>query len=106
MKAYRGLGLIPAVAAILLCGCLNVKAPDKIVIGGGESEPVDSSRTPQISSVEEGRTELDRAYRAIRRLESQNAELEKDKDELKRERNQYKHERDDYRKQLEKSRGD
>lgn len=89
-----------------LCGCLNVKAPERITIGGGGGEPVDSRNTPHISTVEEGRAELDKAYRALRRLESENAELAEDIDKLKRERNEYKKERDDYRKQLEKARED
>lgn len=94
------------VAAAILPGCVSLTAPERITIGGSDAEPVDSRNTPQISTVEEGRAELDKAYRALRRLESDNAELARDVDKLKRERNQYKRERDDYRKALEDSRGD
>ncbi|GMU80282.1 MAG: hypothetical protein IT450_16175 [Phycisphaerales bacterium] len=93
-------------AAAMLVGCVSLTAPERITIGGADSEPVDSRSTPQISTVEEGRAELDKAYRALRRLESENAELARDIDKLKRERNQYKRERDDSRKALEDSRED
>jgi hypothetical protein len=76
-------------------GCVNVKAPERIDIGGGAPEPVDSSRVPEITSVEQGRMELHKAYENIQYLEHENARL-KEKAE------KYKHERDQARDKLKK----
>jgi len=92
--------------ALLVSGCVSVKAPDKIIINDGESKRVNTGHVPAITTVEEGRTELDRAYRNLRLLQEENHELARDKEELKRERNRYKHERDECREKSEKSNHD
>ena len=79
-------GLLGAVA-----GCINAKAPEKIVIGGSDRpEPVDSSRVPQPATLEEARAELRKAYSNIQYLEDQNKRLREKADKYKRERDQYK----------------
>jgi hypothetical protein len=89
--------LLAAGAALTLTtfGCVNVKAPERIDIGGGRPEPVDTSRVPPITTVEQGRAELARAYQNIQYLEQENRHL-KDKAD------NYKRERDNCRKRLEK----
>lgn len=76
--------------ALFLGGCLNLKAPDSIVIGGRPHDDVDSENVPRISTVEEGRTELDKAYRSLRRAEAKARDLERENAKLKRERDEYK----------------
>lgn len=95
----RSLALLLVLGALLFGGCVSVKAPDKIIIGGSESERANPERIPSITTVEEGRTELDKAYRTLRLLQEENHEL-------KRERNRYKHERDECREKAEKSNDD
>jgi len=90
-----GLGMaVAAVALAALAGCISVKAPERIVVGGGEPPPtVDSSRVPPTATHEEARRELEKAYADIRYLERENARLAQKADE-------YKRERDDCRKRL------
>ncbi len=89
--------LLAASAGLILAtfGCVNVKAPERIDIGGGRPEPVDTSRVPPIATVEQGREELAKAYQNIQYLEQENQRLRKKADD-------YKRERDTARKRLEK----
>lgn len=89
--------LLFAGAALTLStlGCVSVKAPERIEIGGSRPAPVDTSRIPPITTVEQGRDELCKAYQNIQYLEQENRRL-KEKAE------NYKHERDNCRKRLEK----
>ena len=69
-------------------GCVSVKAPERIEVGGGSRrpEPVDSSRVPDPRTLEEARRELRKAYANVRWLEDEVADLEKGKAKAKRER--------------------
>lgn len=80
--------LLGALAAAV--GCVNVKAPERIEVGGGRAQPVDASRLPATSSHEECRAELERAYAYIQDLERQNARLEEKAEKYKRERDEQK----------------
>lgn len=75
-------------------GCVSVKAPERITVNNSRPARVDPGHVPHISTVEQGRVELDKAYQYIRYLEDRNAKLERDKDEAKRERDEYKDRRD------------
>jgi hypothetical protein len=76
---------------LLGLGCVNVKAPEQIHIGSGPPpERVDSSRVPDPATLDEAREELHKAYRHIRYLEHEVADLRKDKEKLKAERDEYK----------------
>ncbi|MBN1514542.1 MAG: hypothetical protein JXB13_21175 [Phycisphaerae bacterium] len=71
-------------------GCIQAKAPESIVIGGGAPpERVDSSRTPQTRSHEEARAELEKAYRQIQYLEEENQRLRRKYENAKAEREEY-----------------
>ena len=85
-------------------GCVSVKAPERIEVGGGSRrpEPVDSSRVPDPRTLEEARRELRKAYANVRWLEDEVADLEKGKAKAKRERDKYKQQRDDCEDRLEK----
>lgn len=73
----------------LAAGCVNVKAPERIDLGGSRRpEPVDSSRVPPTASHEQARAELARAYENIRYLEQENRRLSEKAAEYKRERDQ------------------
>jgi len=89
--------LLAASAALILTtlGCVSVKAPERIDIGGSRPEPVDTSRVPPIATVEQGRQELYRAYQNIQYLEQENCRLKEKADK-------YKRERDECRKRLER----
>ena len=78
-----------------IAGCVNVKAPEKIEVGGGRAERVDSTRIPDTASHEEARQELRKAYAYIR-------DLEHDRERLEAKANKYKHERDEYKDRLKK----
>jgi hypothetical protein len=70
-------------------GCVSVKAPERINVGGSSRpEPVDSSRVPNPRTLEEARAELRKAYSNIQWLEDEVADLEKDKAKYKRERDE------------------
>ena len=70
-------------------GCVSVKAPERINVGGSSRpEPVDSSRVPNPRTMEEARAELRKAYSNIQWLEDEVADLEKDKARYKRERDE------------------
>lgn len=84
-------------------GCVSVKAPERIEVGGGSRpEPVDSSRVPNPRTLEEARVDLRKAYANIQWLEGEVADLEKDKAKYKRERDKYKKQRDDCEDRLER----
>ena len=80
-----------------LAGCVSVKAPERITVGGGRSrpEPVDSDRVPHPDTLDEAQRELNRAYANLQYLERENARLG-DKAA------KYKRERDDCRDRLER----
>ncbi len=92
-----------AVAAVALggaCGCISVKAPERIEIGGSDRPaPVDSNRVPPTATHEEARAELEKAYANLRYMEQENARLERKAAE-------YKRERDEARKRLERYEND
>ena len=70
-------------------GCVSVKAPEKIEVGGGSrSEPVDSSRVPDPATMGEARYELRKAYGNIQYLERRVSDLERDKAKYKRQRDE------------------
>ena len=84
---------LPTVICLVwaLGGCVSVKAPREINVGGSSRpERVDSNRIPQTASHEEAHHELRKAYKYIQWLERENAELEDDKAKYKRERDKYK----------------
>ncbi len=87
----KSAALLLVLLGLSLTGCLNVRTPDVRVNVDG-AEPVDPSRVPRVTSVEQGQAELDRAYAYIQSLEEKNRELKKERDE-------YKHERDKYKKE-------
>ncbi len=70
-----------------LAGCVNVKAPERIVLNG-DPPPVDASRVPETTSHADCRDELIRAYQNIQYLERENARLKQRADEYKRERDE------------------
>ena len=77
-------------------GCVSVKAPERIDIGGSRRpERVDSTRVPNPSTLEEARYELHKAYGNIQWLEDEVAKLQQDKAK-------YKRQRDDCRDRLKK----
>lgn len=82
-----------------LAGC--VKAPERIEVNVGNDRPppVDSSRVPNPSTLEEARAELVKAYQNIQYLEHENTRLEQKA-------TKYKSERDEYKKKLKKSEHD
>lgn len=90
-----GFTLLAVGLLMLVSGCVQIKAPERINIGGEPPPPVDSSRVPPTSTHEEARAELVKAYQNIQYLEQQNARLRSKADE-------YKRERDECRKQLKK----
>lgn len=78
------------VAALPAIGCVNLKAPERITVNNSRPARVDPGNVPHISTVEQGRAELDKAYQYIRYLEDRNAKLEREKNEARRERDDYK----------------
>lgn len=84
------LGFSMMMALLPAAACLEIKAPERINVNSGRPARVDPGRVPHISTVEEGRYELDKAYQNIRYLEDRVAKLERDKDEARRERDDYK----------------
>lgn len=77
------------VLTVLLAGCVSVKAPETITVGGHPGK-IDSSRVPPTRNHEEARQLLSEAYERNRYLEAKVARLEREKDELKEERDEYK----------------
>jgi hypothetical protein len=72
-------------------GCLNVKAPEQIHVGGGPPpQNVDSSRVPATHSHEEARAELARAYDQIRYLEHECERLRDRYEDAKADKEEYK----------------
>lgn len=78
------------VAALPAIACLEIKAPERITVNNSRPAQVDPGHVPHISTVEQGRAELDKAYQYIRYLEDRNAKLERDKNEARRDRDDYK----------------
>ncbi len=84
--------LLPAVVmALAVTGCVNVKAPDEINIGGGHRKSFDAGKVPITASHKQARRELIRAYEEIRALQSRVRKLEDDRSRYKRERDEYRH---------------
>ena len=75
--------------AVLVTGCVSIKAPENISVGDRPRE-IDSSRVPATRSHEEARQRLAEAYERNRYLEAKVDELEREKDELEDERDDYK----------------
>ncbi len=86
---YRARKLLSFVlAAVVMClpalaGCVNVKAPENIQVGG-RSEPVDASKVPPTRDHAEARQKLAEAYAEIRHLQEEVRDLEEDKASYKR----------------------
>lgn len=96
--------LLPAVVG-LVCwsGCVSVKAPREVNVGGSSRpEPVDSGRVPQTASHSDCQDELYKAYQNIQYLEKENARLSDKAAEYKKEREKAERERDKYKDRLEK----
>ena len=87
---------LATVGLTLLCGagCINLKAPERIDIGGRNAEPVDSSRVPPTANHDEARRELTRAYQRIQQLERDNERLDRKAADYKRERDECREGRD------------
>ena len=103
MRAARGLLLLAAGLLWATAGCVSVKAPENIEIGGGSRpQPVDSSRIPETASHQEARRELRRAYANLRYLEHENERLAAKADKYKRQRDECEEQRDRYKDRLEK----
>jgi predicted RNase H-like nuclease (RuvC/YqgF family) len=78
--------IVIGATGLLLAGCVSVKAPERIDIGGGGPEPVDSSRVPHPATLDEAQAELNKAYRYVGHLEQENRRLESKSERYKRER--------------------
>lgn len=90
-KTRIALAVAAAFLLLTTVGCVSVKAPERIDIGGGSSaDRVDSSRVPNPQTMDEARYELRKAYGEIQRLERKVDDLKDDKEKYKRERDQYK----------------
>lgn len=90
-------------------GCIKVGGNEpllKVTAPGGEPAPVDTSRVPPISSVEEGRQRLGEAYQRIDYLERQLDDAHNSNAKLKSDLKAAKKERDAYKDQAKKLRGD
>ncbi|MEP0848488.1 MAG: hypothetical protein HRF50_16905 [Phycisphaerae bacterium] len=100
MPTRRVVGPVTACAGLLLVmgaigGCVSVKAPERIEIGGrARPEPVDSSRVPDTATHDEARRELAKAYQNIQYLERENARLARQAADYKRERDECREGRD------------
>jgi predicted RNase H-like nuclease (RuvC/YqgF family) len=86
--------LLGAGLAVGVAGCVSVKAPKEINVGGG-AEPVDSGHVPHTDSHSEARHELKKAYAYIR-------DLEREREELRAKAQRYKRERDECEDRLER----
>ena len=87
--------MLAAVGLILGSGCVSVKAPREVTIGGHVNY-VDSSSVPETASHEEARAELRKAYAYIRELKDDKAEYKRERDEYKKERDRYKDRIEEY----------
>ncbi|MFH0983106.1 MAG: hypothetical protein V2A79_16425 [Planctomycetota bacterium] len=63
-------GFVPQLA------CVNARAPDVYINAGPVPENVSSAQVPATTTHEQARAELEKAYRQIRYLESENRRLE------------------------------
>ena len=77
-------------------GCVHVQAPEKIEVGGGRAERVDSTRIPETASHAEARQELRKAYQYIQHLERDNGRLEAKTKKYKRQRDECEDRLDKY----------
>ncbi len=80
------------IGIVSLASCVNVKAPERIDIGSGSSgyhSSSGSSKAPNPGSLDECRTELNKAY-------SQNESLQRRCDSLEADKKKYKEERDEW----------
>ncbi len=73
-------------------GC--VRAPKNVELNVGSprfSAPVDTSRVPQPTTLEEAQAELNKAYQNIQDLQDENDRLKEKADKFKRERDDCRH---------------
>ena len=99
-RAWLVLGLIGTILGLTLPGCVQLKAPERITVGG--SEPIDTRQVPHPRTLDEAQQELNRAYANVRHLEQENRDLREKAAEYKRERDECRKERDRYKDRLEK----
>jgi len=79
------------IGIVSLASCVNVKAPERIDIGSGSGGyHSGSSKAPNPGSLDECKTELNRAYSRIDSLEKRCDSLEADKKKYKEERDEWK----------------
>ncbi len=100
---------VPFIAiAVLVCttGCLSVQAPREINVGSDGAESVDSSRVPRTDSHDDCRYELEKAYRALQRIEHDLARAHDKAAEYKRERDRAEDALERCQDRLERYRGD
>lgn len=99
------LGLVTLTGVLMAgtAGCLKIGGNEPLVRvqSSDKPAPVDTSRVPPISSVEEGRQRLAEAYQRIDYLERELAEANRDKQKLKADLKKAKQERDRYKDRLE-----
>lgn len=81
--------------AIGAAGCVTAPERIDVRVGSDRPAPVDSSRVPRPTTLEEARGELNRAYQNLQYLERENARLGEKA-------TKYKSERDDCRRRLKK----
>jgi len=81
-KNILAIFLSGVIACIWACGCVQVRAPERIQIGSDPPpEHIESTRIPPTASHEEARAELRKAYRQIAYLEHENDRLREKLDE-------------------------
>lgn len=110
-RQIRTLSGVVALSFLLVAfsaGCLKIGGNEPLVKVNSSSEapPVDTSRVPPISTLEEGRQRLAEAYARIDYLEKELAKTRRDKEELKADLKVAKKERDAYKDRLKKLQGD
>ncbi len=103
-----GLSVLSWVLVGSNAGCLKIGGDEPLVRVNAPREsppPVDTSRVPPISSVEEGRQRLAEAYQRIDYLERQLDDATRSNTKLKADLKTAKKERDAYKDQVKKMRG-
>jgi FtsZ-binding cell division protein ZapB len=108
IRTLSGLVALSFLLAAFSAGCLKIGGNEPLVkvTGSSEAPPVDTSRVPPISTVEEGRQRLAEAYARIDYLEKELNKARRDKEELKADLKVAKKERDAYKDRLKKLQGD
>lgn len=108
IRTLSGVVPVSLLLVALGAGCLKIGGNEPLVkvTGSSEAPPVDTSRVPPLSSVEEGRQRLAEAYARIDYLEKELAKARRDKEELKADLKVAKKERDAYKDRLKKLQGD